>query len=191
MSEYLHSAKRNKVKTVVICSSTASTNPNEQIDKKNEIDHWSDESTQIENKKFTSAAKTVMEKRAIKFCKNKIRLCIFLPTGLYGELLIPEHLKHNPYSWLNSLLNGGEPRHATCLMIRINDTYRGFSGTNSSRLEHDVFEGRFLGSMRACIGRIYTASVKLKFPIWSNRYTLPLELPSQPNLISPEKQSRC
>ena len=66
----LHSAKRNKVKTVVICSSTASTNPNEQIDKKNEIDHWSDESTQIENKKFTSAAKTVMEKGRLNFAKK-------------------------------------------------------------------------------------------------------------------------
>ena len=143
----LQSAKRNKVKTVVICSSTASTNPNEQIDKKNEIDHWSDESTQIENKKFTSAAKTVMEKRAIKFCaENKIRLCIFLPTGLYGELLTPEHLKHNPYSWLNSLLNGGEPRHETCpddsiSMIHTED----LAELILTASEHDVFKGRFFG----------------------------------------------
>lgn len=143
----LQSAKRNKVKTVVICSSTASTNPNTQIEKKNEIAHWSDESTQIKNKKFTSAAKTVMEKRAIKFCEeNKIRLCVFLPTGLYGELLSPYHLKHNPYSWLNSLLNGGEPRHMTCpddsiSMIHTEDLADLFL----TAAEHDTFEGRFFG----------------------------------------------
>ena len=88
-----------------------------------------------------------MEKKAIKFCEeNKIRLCIFLPTGLYGELLIPEHLKHNPYSWLNSLLNGGEPRHATCpddsiSMIHTED----LAELILTASEHDVFEGRFFG----------------------------------------------
>ncbi len=143
----LQSAKRNKVKTIVICSSTASTNPDTQVEKKNEIDHWSDESTQIKNKKFTSAAKTAMEKRAIKFCEeNKIRLSIFLPTGLYGELLLPDHLKHNPYSWLNTLLNGGQPRHMTCpddsvSMIHTQDLAELFL----TAAEHDTFEGRFFG----------------------------------------------
>ena len=143
----LHSAKRNGVKNVLICSSTASTNPNIEIEEKNEIDHWSDESTQVKNKKFTSAAKTVMEKRAIKFCReNNIRLCILLPTGLYGELLMPDHLRHNPYSWLDRLLNGGEPRHAICpddsiSMIHTEDLAKLFLNA----YECDSCEGRFFG----------------------------------------------
>ncbi|OUU76246.1 MAG: hypothetical protein CBC29_00575 [Methylococcaceae bacterium TMED69] len=143
----LHSAKRNKIRNVLICSSTASTNPNIHIEEKNEIDHWSDESTQIKNKKFTSAAKTVMEKRAIKFCEeNNIRLCILLPTGLYGELLIPGHLRHNPYAWLDRLLNGGEPRHAICpddsiSMIHTEDLAELFLNA----FECDSCEGRFFG----------------------------------------------
>ncbi len=143
----LLAAKRNGVRNVLICSSTASTNPNIEIKEKNEIDHWSDELTQIKNKKFTSAAKTVMEKRAIKFCKeNNIRLCILLPTGLYGELLMPDHLRHNPYSWLDRLLNGGDPRHSICpddsiSMIHTEDLAELFLNA----FECDSCEGRFFG----------------------------------------------
>ena len=53
-----------------------------------------------------------MEKAAIKFCNdNNIRLSIILPTGLYGDALLPDHMKHNPFVWLKRVLDGGEPRH--------------------------------------------------------------------------------
>ena len=69
-------------------------------------------SIQCKEKKYTSAAKTVMEKGAIKFCEeNLIRLSIILPTGLYGQAIMPEHMNHSPFSWLNELIKGGEGRH--------------------------------------------------------------------------------
>ena len=108
----MQSAHRKNLKNVVICSSTSSTNPFPPVPLKNEVDHWSNEAEQCEAKKFTSAAKTVMEKAAIKFAAiNNIRLSIILPTGLYGETILPGHLTHNPFAWLKSVIDGNSPRH--------------------------------------------------------------------------------
>ena len=64
---------------------------------KNEVDHWSDEEEQCRAKKYTSATKTVMEKAAIKLAaENDVRLCILLPTGMYGPVVLPEQLETNP-----------------------------------------------------------------------------------------------
>ena len=79
----LRAANQQGIKKAVICSSTSSTNPVPNVEVKNEIDHWSDEVVQCESKKYTSAAKTVMEKEAMKFCEDHgIRLSVILPTGL-------------------------------------------------------------------------------------------------------------
>ena len=108
----LNTAKKTGVKNIVICSSTSSTNPVPSVKLKNEVDHWSDEEVQCREKKYTSATKTVMEKEAIKFCKeNNIRLSIILPTGLYGDAVLPEHMKHNPFAWLLKAIEGDYPRH--------------------------------------------------------------------------------
>jgi len=108
----LKAAHRQGVRKAVICSSTASTNPVPAPILKNELDHWSDEVEQCSAKKYTSAAKTVMEKAAIKYCAtHDIRLSIILPTGLYGRAVLPAHMKHNPFIWLQSLINGGSARH--------------------------------------------------------------------------------
>jgi len=108
----MRSAVGQDVKTIVICSSTSSTNPIPPVHVKNEIEHWSDEKEQCRAKKYTSAAKTVMEKAAIKFAdKNDVRLSIFMPTGLYGPVVIPEQMNHNPHMWLQRLINGEEWLH--------------------------------------------------------------------------------
>ncbi len=100
------------IKNIIICSSTSSTNPTPAVQFKNEIDHWSDEIEQCKSKKYTSATKTIMEKVAIKYCEeNNIRLSIILPTGLYGDAILPDHLNHNPFVWLKRVINGGKPRH--------------------------------------------------------------------------------
>ena len=53
-----------------------------------------------------------MEKAAINFCElNKIRLSIIMPTGIYGDPVLPEHMEHNPYAWLKKLIDGGAARH--------------------------------------------------------------------------------
>jgi len=109
----MRSALRQGVKTMVICSSTSSTNPIPPVPFKNEVEHWSDGDEQCRAKKYTSAAKTVMEKAAIKFAaENDVRLSIFLPTGLYGPVVLPQHMDGNPHVWLQRMVNGGEGRHS-------------------------------------------------------------------------------
>ena len=109
----MRSAVGQGVKTVVICSSTSSTNPIPPVPFKNEVVHWSDEKAQCQAKKYTSAAKTVMEKTAIKFAKeNGVRLSIIMPTGMYGPVILPSHMNHNPHVWLQRLIDGGEGRHS-------------------------------------------------------------------------------
>ncbi|MEM7254768.1 MAG: NAD-dependent epimerase/dehydratase family protein [Pseudomonadota bacterium] len=108
----MRSAQRADVRKAVICSSTSSTNPVPPISPKNEVEHWSDESEQCRAKKYTSATKTVMEKAAIAFAEeNAMRLGIVLPTGMYGPVVLPEHLNGNPHVWLRRVLDGGLPRH--------------------------------------------------------------------------------
>ena len=108
----MNAAAKQKVKNVVICSSTSSTNPIPPVPIKNEIDHWSDENQQCRAKKYTSATKTVMEKAAIQFAaENGQRLSIILPTGMYGPVILPGHMKGNPHSWLKKLIDGEEPPH--------------------------------------------------------------------------------
>jgi len=108
----MHSAIRQGVKNVVICSSTSSTNPVPPVPIKNEVDHWSDEEEQCRAKKYTSATKTVMEKAAIKLAaEHDLRLSIIIPTGMYGPVVLPDQMNENPHVWLRRLIDGGEGRH--------------------------------------------------------------------------------
>jgi len=108
----MRAAHRAGVRNIVICSSTSSTNPVPAVAVKNEIDHWSDEVEQCRARKYTSATKTVMEKAAIAYAKeNGIRLSIILPTGMFGPVIVPEHLNGNPHAWLRRLMNGERGRH--------------------------------------------------------------------------------
>jgi len=108
----LRAAARQGVPNVVICSSTSSTNPVPPAPVKNEVDHWSDEGEQCRAKKYTSATKTVMEKAAIELAQQRgMRLSIVLPTGMFGPVILPEHMDGNPHRWLRSLIEGGPGRH--------------------------------------------------------------------------------
>ena len=108
----MRSAVRNNVRKVVICSSTSSTNPIPAVPVKNEAEHWSDEVEQCRAKKYTSATKTVMEKAAMAFAaKHGMRLSIILPTGMFGPVILPEHLEGNPHAWLRRAMDSAEPRH--------------------------------------------------------------------------------
>jgi len=60
---------------------------------KNEVDHWSDEYEQYRAKKYTSAAKTVMEKAAFRFAgENHVRMCVLMPSMILGPRIIPSHV---------------------------------------------------------------------------------------------------
>jgi nucleoside-diphosphate-sugar epimerase len=104
----MRAAARHGVPSVVICSSTSSTNPVPPVPIKNEVDHWSDEREQCRAKKYTSATETVMEKAAIELAEEeRLRLSIILPTGMFGPVILPEHMDGNPHRWLRSLIDGG------------------------------------------------------------------------------------
>ena len=110
----MRAAAGQDVRNVVICSSTSSTNPVPAVPVKNEVEHWSDEAEQCQAKKYTSATKTVMEKAAMAFAgEHGMRLGILLPTGMFGPVLLPEHLERNPHVWLRALIDGKEGRHQT------------------------------------------------------------------------------
>jgi len=147
----LKTAKRNNIKNILICSSTSSTNPVPPVSIKNELDHWSDEKEQCNSKKYTSATKTYMEKAAYKFCaENNMRLSVFLPTGLYGPAVLPEHLKHNPFLWIKSVLEGGAPRHQkvpndSASLIHLQDLARLFLAA----YEDSSASGRYFGVLES------------------------------------------
>jgi nucleoside-diphosphate-sugar epimerase len=143
----LRSAARAGIKTAVICSSTSSTNPVPEVAIKNEVEHWSDEAEQCRAKKYTSAAKTVMEKAAIRFAReNDIRLSILLPTGLYGPVILPEQMTSNPHVWLKRLINGEAGLHqkvpnGSSSMIHLHDLAALFLAA----FENPEAEGRYFG----------------------------------------------
>ena len=108
----LQSAYAAGIKDILICSSTSSTNPKNPVARKNEIEHWSDRAHQYAQKKYTSAAKTVMEPAAMEFCaQHGMRLSIFLPTLMLGPAVLPEHAERGFQGILRNMLQGGAPRH--------------------------------------------------------------------------------
>lgn len=107
----LRSAAAAGITNALICSSTSSTNPQVPVAKKNEIDHWSDRAFQYEQKKYTSAAKTVMEAAAMEFAEaQNMRLSIFLPTLMLGPGVLPEHARKGFQGMLYKMMKG-EPSH--------------------------------------------------------------------------------
>lgn len=108
------SAIRAGVRDIVICSSTSSTNPVPPVPIKNEVDHWSDPDLQCADKKFTSAAKAVMERRAMALAaEHGVRLRILLPTGMLGPMVLPAHGDEGFMGAVKRMLRGEKGRHDT------------------------------------------------------------------------------
>jgi nucleoside-diphosphate-sugar epimerase len=143
----LRSAKSAGLKKAVICSSTSSTNPIPPVAYKNEVDHWSDELEQYKAKKYTSAAKTVMEKAAMQFAeKNDMRLSILLPTLMLGPAVIPEHAERGFLAALMKMVKGESARHDkvpndSSSMIHLHD----LAGLFMSAYENSNARGRYFG----------------------------------------------
>ena len=162
----LRAAARRGVRTAIICSSTSSTNPVPPVLVKNEVDHWSDEAEQCRARKYTSAAKTVMEKAAVAFAaEHGMRLCILLPTGMFGPVILPGHLEHNPHKWLRVLIAGGPPRHEripndSTSMIHLHDLAALFLAA----CENEAASGRYYGVYDSWHWRDIYAELKKLLP---------------------------
>jgi len=143
----MRAAADQGVGNVVICSSTSSTNPVPPVALKNEVDHWSDETEQCRARKYTSATKTVMEKAAMRFAdEHGMRLSIVLPTGMFGPVILPEHLERPPHSWLRELIAGRPGRHEkvpndSTSMIHLHDLAAIFLAV----YENEAASGRYFG----------------------------------------------
>ncbi|MEM8769146.1 MAG: NAD-dependent epimerase/dehydratase family protein [Pseudomonadota bacterium] len=143
----LRSAAAAGIRDALICSSTSSTNPKVPVAKKNEVDHWSDRDYQYEQKKYTSAAKTVMEPAAMAFAaEHNMRLCIFLPTLMLGPAVLPEHARRGFQGMLYKMMQGEPSRHSkipndSSSMIHVEDLASLFFAA----FENPEAEGRYFG----------------------------------------------
>ncbi len=141
----LRSSARAGVKDVVIGSSTSSTNPIPPVPVKNEVEHWSDADQQCAAKKYTSAAKTVMEKAAFRLAAEQgIRLRIMLPTLMLGPMVLLKHGDEGFMGAIKTMLQGGIGRHKTtpndsASMAHIDDVAALFLAA----LESPTAEGRY------------------------------------------------
>lgn len=107
----LAAAERQGVRTVVLCSSTSSTNPPVPVAVKTEANAVSDPDQQMADGKFTSAEKIVMERAAAEFCAaHAMRLAILLPTMMLGPVVLPQHLDGDSMALPTGLL-AGRKRH--------------------------------------------------------------------------------
>ena len=145
----LKSASAQGIKNALICSSTSSTNPKQPVAKKNEIDHWSDQAHQYAQKKYTSVAKTVMERAAIEFAEQrKIRLSIFLPTLMLGPAILPDHARQGFQGMLKKMIEGGASRHQeipndSTSMINVQDLASLFFAAYENEDAHGRYFGMF------------------------------------------------
>ncbi|MEM7079760.1 MAG: NAD-dependent epimerase/dehydratase family protein [Pseudomonadota bacterium] len=143
----LRSAAAAGVKNALICSSTSSTNPTPPVALKNEVDHWSDKSVQYAAKKYTSAAKTVMERAVLEFAaEHDMRACIFLPTLMLGPAVLPLHNTEGFQAVLHKMVNGEPPRHTRIpndsnSIIHVQDLARLFFAA----YENPSAQGRYFG----------------------------------------------
>ena len=109
----MRSAVRAGVKDIVICSSTSSTNPVPPVPVKNEVEHWSDPDQQCRDRKYTSAAKAVMERAAMALAaEHGIRLRILLPTLMLGPMVLRRHGEEGFMAVLRRMAKGEQGRHA-------------------------------------------------------------------------------
>lgn len=108
----LTAARDAGVSTVVVCSSTSSTNPPVPVDIKTEATALSDAEHQMAQGKFTAAEKIVMETAALDFCvTHNMRLSVMLPTMMLGPVVLPQHLDGGSHSLPVKLLKGEKAWH--------------------------------------------------------------------------------
>eukprot|EP00392_Amoebophrya_sp_AT5.2_P002573 g2578.t1 len=179
---------------VVLTSSTGSTNPPPNKLKaenlpfaKSEVTHWSDPEFQKANKRFSPAAKTNMELKALEFVgrnarneivdaaraeeMSKIRLCIMNPSWILAPQLQPGDVAGNGLPWLAKICKGAamsdQVPNDSMSIIHCEDLAK----LHVACLENEGATGRFFGVARSwaweeilrCVEKIRGAD-KYKMP---------------------------
>lgn len=100
-------AHRHGIRRVVLCSSTASADPQDPAVVRNEVDHVSDLAAQLAARRFGAAQKTAMEQAAQRFAQAAgIRLSILLASMVVGPPLLPGHVEGHVLAMLRDLAAG-------------------------------------------------------------------------------------
>jgi len=171
----LKAAKKGKV-PVILTSSTGSTNLPEAKpgSVKNEIDFWSDPAIQKAAGKFSPAAKTLMEIKALEFVgrnrQNKIldqdaalygpRLCIINPSLILGPRLDSGELKGNGLPWFARIVKGeamvNEIPNDSMSIISVSD----LALLHIACLEDQTASGRYFGVVQSWCWEEILSAVK-------------------------------
>jgi len=177
----LKAAKKGKV-PVVLTSSTGSTNLPEAPAGalKNETEFWSDPDKQKAAGKFSPAAKTLMEMRALEFVgrtrQNQVvdkdtassspRLCIINPSLILGGRLDNGELKGNGLPWFARILKGEamtkEIPNDSMSIISVSD----LAMLHVACLEDQSASGRYFGVVKSWSWEDILTSVKKHIPTY-------------------------
>jgi len=180
-SSILKAAKKCKNNiTVVLTSSTGSTNPlgADPGALKNEIDFWSDPDVQKSAGKYSPAAKTLMEIKALEFVgrdkHNQIvdqsiassapRLAIINPSLILGERLQPGELAGNGLPWFARILKGEamnkEIPNDSMSIISVSDLAK----LHVACLEDPTASGRYFGVVQSWCWEDILSAIKKQIP---------------------------
>jgi len=157
--------KENPNITVVLTSSTGSTNlpeaPSGAL--KDETNFWSDPSIQKAAGKYSPAAKTLMETKALDFVgRNKQnvvvdkelatsspRLCIINPSLILGQRLEPGEIRGNGFPWFARIIKGDamnkEMPNDSMSIISVTD----LAMLHVACLENSNASGRYFGVVQS------------------------------------------
>ncbi|MFW8634787.1 NAD-dependent epimerase/dehydratase family protein [Cribrihabitans pelagius] len=112
--DILRAAARQRVGTVILCSSTASAEPPAPVPVKQELRDRSSLAGQISARKYAQAQKTAMEAAATEFAETAgQRLCVLLPSMMVAPALLTAHLEGHVLSFLAGLRGGRPGWHKT------------------------------------------------------------------------------
>jgi len=199
----LKAVKKRKSKIpVVLTSSTGSTNLPEAAAGalKNEAEFWSDPAKQKSAGKFSPAAKTLMEIKALEFVgRNKHnqvvdeetassspRLCIINPSLILGARLDPGELKGNGLPWFARIVKGEamtkEIPNDSMSIISVSD----LALLHVACLEDESASGRYFGVVQSWNWEEILNAVKKQVP----DYQLPTKSFTESNPVTQFDNSR-
>ena len=173
-------AKYGEPICVVLCSSGGSTNPPGAAPDalKNELHTWSDPDAQKANKRFSPAAKTLMEIAALKFVgrnqqnqvvdqekgKTNVRLCIMNPNGILGPQLQPGEISGNGLPGMARIIKGERMSEKipndSMSFIHVED----LALLHIACMENSTASGRYFGVNRSWHWEDIFATIQQQYP---------------------------
>lgn len=167
----LAAARAEGIGRAVFTSSTGSTNPPEgEPARKNELEHWSDPEQQESVGKWSPAAKTRMEKRALELADDDLRVAIMNPSMILGPSSSPEPpggLKFLRAILLGERMKDGAPDGSMSLI-----DVRDLAALHIAALERPEARGRYFALVQSwhwqdildALGRVYPSYAPPAWP---------------------------